>query len=413
VKRPEKFISVNEAKTRLSRVLSERIVLGEECLSIADSLGRVASRLIKAPVNRPRVNLSAVDGYAVRSLDTTGSSVFSPVELVVKGVLRPGGNPNEVCVESGFTVRVHTGAPIPCGADAVVMDEDVKVQGNTILVFKPVAPGANIILKGEDISENSIIVEPGSLIRPAHIAALASIGVNTIQVYRKIKVSIIAIGDELIEPGYSLSGDKEYNSSAYIVYAQLVRDGIFQVNYAGIVPDDTEAILTTIRGEAAKGSDLIITVGGTGVSETDKIPELLEKHSSPIFRGVRMRPGRMTSASLVLGKPVLNLSGFPVAAWAGYELILRPAIATWLNIKGFERPVIYAYLSRRLPNTSGYTSIVRVTLIAKDDEYYAEPYMLRGSGVISSLLRTHGYVIIPEDTEGFEEGEKVPVYIYS
>jgi molybdopterin molybdotransferase len=339
--------------------------------------------------------------------------VFSPVELVVKGVLRPGGNPNEVCVESGFTVRVHTGAPIPCGADAVVMDEDVKVQGNTILVFKPVAPGANIILKGEDISENSIIVEPGSLIRPAHIAALASIGVNTLQVYRKIKVSIIAIGDELIEPGYSLSGDKEYNSSAYIVYAQLVRDGIFQVNYAGIVPDDTEAILTTIRGEAAKGSDLIITVGGTGVSETDKIPELLEKHSSPIFRGVRMRPGRMTSASLVLGKPVLNLSGFPVAAWAGYELILRPAIATWLNIKGFERPVIYAYLSRRLPNTSGYTSIVRVTLIAKDDEYYAEPYMLRGSGVISSLLRTHGYVIIPEDTEGFEEGEKVPVYIYS
>lgn len=413
MKRPEKFISVNEAKTRLSRVLSERIVLGEECLSIADSLGRVASRLIKALVNRPRVNLSAVDGYAVRSLDTTGSSVFSPVELVVKGVLRPGGNPNEVCVESGFTVRVHTGAPIPCGADAVVMDEDVKVQGNTILVFKPVAPGANIILKGEDISENSIIVEPGSLIRPAHIAALASIGVNTLQVYRKIKVSIIAIGDELIEPGYSLSGDKEYNSSAYIVYAQLVRDGIFQVNYAGIVPDDTEAILTTIRGEAAKGSDLIITVGGTGVSETDKIPELLEKHSSPIFRGVRMRPGRMTSASLVLGKPVLNLSGFPVAAWAGYELILRPAIATWLNIKGFERPVIYAYLSRRLPNTSGYTSIVRVTLIAKDDEYYAEPYMLRGSGVISSLLRTHGYVIIPEDTEGFEEGEKVPVYIYS
>lgn len=413
MKRPEKFISVNEAKTRLSRVLSERIVLGEECLSIADSLGRVASRLIKALVNRPRVNLSAVDGYAVRSLDTTGSSVFSPVELVVKGVLRPGGNPNEVCVESGFTVRVHTGAPIPCGADAVVMDEDVKVQGNTILIFKPVAPGANIILKGEDISENSIIVEPGSLIRPAHIAALASIGVNTLQVYRKIKVSIIAIGDELIEPGYSLSGDKEYNSSAYIVYAQLVRDGIFQVNYAGIVPDDTEAILTTIRGEAAKGSDLIITVGGTGVSETDKIPELLEKHSSPIFRGVRMRPGRMTSASLVLGKPVLNLSGFPVAAWAGYELILRPAIATWLNIKGFERPVIYAYLSRRLPNTSGYTSIVRVTLIAKDDEYYAEPYMLRGSGVISSLLRTHGYVIIPEDTEGFEEGEKVPVYIYS
>lgn len=413
MKRPETFISVNEAKIKLSKVLSERITLEEELVKIVDSLGRVSSRLVKAPFNRPRVNLSAVDGYAVRSLDTIGSSTFTPVELVIKSVLKPGGDPDEVCVEPGFAIRVHTGAPIPCGANAVVMDEDVKVQGDTILVFKPVAPGANIILKGEDISENSVLVEPGTLIRPAHVTALASIGVNALHVYRKIRTSIIAIGDELVEPGHPLSKGKEYNSSAYIIYTQLVRDGIFQVDYTGIVPDNTEAILDAIKREVSKGSDLIITVGGTGVSETDKIPELLEEYSSPIFRGVRMRPGRMTSASVVLGRPVLSLSGFPVAAWAGYELILRPAIAAWLNISGFERHVVYAYLARRLPNISGYTSIVRVSLAVKNGKYYAEPYMLRGSGVISSLLRTHGYIVVPEDTEGFEEGEEVPVYIYT
>jgi molybdopterin molybdotransferase len=125
-----------------------------------------------------------------------------------------------------------------------------------------------------------------------------------------------------------------------------------------------------------------------------------------------MRPGRMTSASLMYGKPIIHLSGFPVAAWAGYELILRPAIAKWIGIEEFERPVIYAYLSRRVPNISGYNSIIRVALTIKNGEYYAEPYMLRGSGVISSLLKTHGYIIIPENIEGFEEGEKVPVYLY-
>jgi len=258
-----------------------------------------------------------------------------------------------------------------------------------------------------------VIIEPGTLISPVHAAALASVGVSTIQVYRKIDVSIIAIGDELVEPGYPVNQGKEYNSSAYIIYTQLVKDGIFRVNYAGIVPDDINAILNTIKNEISRGADLVVTVGGTGVSETDKISELIEKHSHCIFRGVKMRPGRLTSASLIYDKLVVNLSGFPVAAWAAYELILRPAITMWINIKGFERPVIYAYLSKRLPNISGYTSIVRVTLINKNDEYYAEPYALRGSGVISSLLRTHGYIIIPDNVEGFEEGEKVPVYLYT
>jgi len=412
LKRPQLFISVEEAQNRLLRVLNERVSLSTEHVHIVNSLGRVASELIRAPISRPRTNLSAVDGYAVRSLDTTGASIFTPIELIVKGVLKPGEDPGKMCIEPGYAIRVHTGAPVPCGADAIIMDEDVKIQGSTILVQRSVAPGSNIIFRGEDINEGDIIVKPGLLLQPAHIAALASLGINVVHVYRKIKVSLIAVGDELIEPGYSLNYGKEFNSSTYIVYAQLVRDSIFQVRYTGIVSDDVETILATIKSEFERGSDIIITTGGTGVGETDKVSELSGKHSSFIFRGIKMRPGRMTSASLIYGKPVIHLSGFPVAAWAGYELILRPAIAKWIGIEGFERPVVYAYLSRRVPNISGYTSIIRVTLTIKNGEYYAEPYMLRGSGVISSLLKTHGYIVIPENTEGFEEGEKVPVYLY-
>jgi len=413
LKRPRVFISVNEARNKVTSILSKKAVLDEETVSIVDALGRVASEYVKSPINKPRADLSAVDGYAVYSLDTVGASLYNPVELVVKGVLRPGEDPGKVCVEPGYAVRVLTGAPVPCGADAVVMDEDVQVRDNTILVLRPAAPGANIILKGEDLSENSVIVEPGTVIQPAHIAALASTGVSKVRVYRKIRVSLIAIGDELEEPGSPLNSGKEYNSSTYMVYSQLLRDGIFSIKYAGIVPDSAEAILHAIKNEILRGANVIITTGGTGVGETDIIPELLEKYSLPVFRGVKMRPGRMTSASLIHDKLVLHLSGFPVAAWAGYELILRPAIIEWIGIKGLQRPVIYAYLSRRVPNISGYTSIVRVTLTVKNGDYYAEPYMLRGSGVVSSLLRTNGYIIIPENVEGLEEGERVPVYLYT
>jgi molybdopterin molybdotransferase len=407
------FISVEEARDRLFKVLRDSIVLDIETAHIMNSLGRVVSEYIKAPVSRPRNSLSAVDGYAVRSLDTVGASYYTPVELIVRGALRPGDDPDKLCVEHGSAIRVHTGAPLPCGADAVVMDEDVELRGETILVYRPAAPGLNVIYRGEDISEGSIITEPGTVVQPAHIAALASLGVSTLRVYGKIRVSIIAIGDELIEPGSPLGPGKEYNSSTYIVYAQLLKDGIFHVSYTGIVPDNAESIISAIKSEVARGTDIVITLGGTGVSEADKIAELLKKASLTVFRGVKMRPGRMTSASIMYRRPVIHLSGFPVAAWAGYELILRPAIAKWIGIKGFERPVVYAYLSRRVPNTSGYTSIIRVALQVRNGEYYAEPYMLRGSGVISSLLRTNGYIIVPENVEGFEEGERVPVHLYT
>ena len=407
-----RLIGVDDAVKKLVDAFSRTLHLDVEVVKITDAVGRVLAEDIYAPVNRPETSISAVDGYAVRSLDTTSASYYSPVELFIKGTIKPGYGNSGLCVDPGTAVRVHTGAQIPCGADAVVMEEDVQVVGNKVLVYKPVASGSNIVLKGEDFKKGDLLAPRGSLVKPPVIAALSASGVDSIVVYKKINVSIVTIGDELIEPGETPAPGRVYNSSAYVVYSALLRDSLFSVRYAGIVPDSVEEVENAVLGEFEKGVDLVITTGGTGISESDVIVDFVARNGEFVFRGVKMRPGRPTSSSIIHSKLVVHLSGFPVAAWCGYELILRRALIEWLGIRGLERHYVYARLARRLPGSPGYCSVVRVMLYEDNGELYADPYMLRGSGVISSLLRTNGYIIIPENVEGYEKGSRVRVYLY-
>lgn len=401
---------MNEAVNRLVEVLKKHVELDIEEVGLLNAAGRVASENISATRDKPSWDLSAVDGYALNSVETIGASLYNPIEFRVVGVLRPGQRPGDVCIESGTAVRVHTGAPLPCGANAVVMDEDVEVLGNKILVYRQVAEGSNVIFRGEDLKKGEVICEKGQIVSPAVIAALTSSGIRSIRVYRKIRISIISIGDELVEPGEV--GQGECNSTAYILYSQLLKDVVFEPKYYGIIPDDPIIVEESVLKEIERGVDVVITTGGTGVGESDVIESIAKKHML-VFRGVRMRPGRPTSCSIINGKPVIHLSGFPVAAWTGYELILRNAVIKWLGLKEFNRPIIKGVLTRRLPNVVGYVSVVRVSVELNGDEFLVEPYMLRGSGVISSLLRTTGYLILPEDVEGYDKGTKVTVYLHT
>lgn len=406
------FVSIHNAIEILATALKSTIELDTEDTDLMSAVGRILCKDVYTRRNRPPLDISAVDGFAIRSSETTSASTYNPAEFRVRGVLRPGDNPQLVCLEPGTTVRVQTGAPIPCGADAVVMDEDVEVRGDTILVRRSVPRGYNVIFKGEDLSEGDIVGASGTIVSPSMIAALAASGIGKICTYRKIRVSVIAVGSELVEPWTRFEPGKEFNSTSHLIFSQLLKDWLFEPTYLGIVPDEPTALEEVILKAVDKGSDLVITTGATGVSEADVVSRVMTKHRV-LFRGVKMRPGRTTSCSIIRGKVVIHLSGFPVAAWTGYELLLRSAIQRWLGLKGFERPFVYALLTRKLPGTVGYTSLVRVKLIAHEGEYYAEPYMIRGSGVISSLLKTNGYVVLPEDVEGYDRGEKVRVYIHT
>ncbi|MEM4717418.1 MAG: molybdopterin molybdotransferase MoeA [Desulfurococcaceae archaeon] len=412
MKKIERLVPLDEAINKLVNTMNETIKLDLECVSLLNATNRIAAINIYAELDKPERDMSAVDGYAIRSIDTISASQYSPVELrIITKVIRPGIGVDNILMEPGTAIRVHTGGFIPGEADAVVMDEDVEIIGDKLLVYKPVSTGLNVIQKGEDFRKGELLVERGQVITPSIIASLASQGVDRIKVYRKINVSIMAIGDELVEPGVELNKGV-YNTTAYLVYSLLQRDAIFNVKYSGILPDNKEELEDRILREFENGADLVITTGGTGISESDIVSDLYDNEKRFIFRGIRLRPGRPTSSFVYKGRLVINVSGFPVAAWAGIEVLFRKAVIKWLGIKGLERKIVDAVLTRRVPNNVGYNSVIRVLLGRQGDLLYAEPYMIRGSGVISSLLRTNGYIIIPEDVEGFEKGTVVKVYLY-
>ncbi|MEM1628683.1 MAG: molybdopterin molybdotransferase MoeA [Desulfurococcaceae archaeon] len=403
--------SVDECVWKLVDVLNRTIELSIEIVPIKYALDRVMAEDVYAVLDKPCRDSSAVDGYALYSDDTIGASHYNPVELTIVGYHRPG-KPVEECLTRGTAIRVHTGSFIPCGANAVVMDEDVVIKGDKILVSRPISPGSNILKRGEDFRKGDIVASKGSIVTPFIMASIAANGISSVKVYRKIRVSIISIGDEIVEPGSNCENCvKTYNSTTYLLSALMSRDRIFEIVYQGISPDNVDEVFDLIN-KIQSNTDIVITTGGTGISESDIIYDLVKRYGKWIFRGVKMRPGRPTSCSLINNIPIIHLSGFPVAAWAGYEAIVRPAIFRWLGVKGLERVIIYSRLKRRVPNNVGYRSFIRVSLERVNNEYLAEPYMLRGSGILSSLLRTEGYIVIPEDVEGYEKDSIVPVYLY-
>ncbi len=401
-----KLISVDEAVNRVAGVLPKHPPLRD--VDLVNSLGYYSAEDIVARIDMPEFDRSAVDGYAVRSIDVQGASINNPVLLKIVGTMKPGDMPDKHVVGPGEAAEIHTGAPLPRGADAVVMYEDTMRVGDEVEVYSPVSPYANVSRKGEDFSKGSVIVPRGERIKAQHIGIIASNGIDRVRVYGRLSAAIISTGNELLEPGKPYIEGKIYASTGYLVKAYLEETGLFKADYLGIYPDDYDAIREAIE-YATWRYDIVLTTGGTSVSESDVVRDVVEDLGEWVFRGVAMRPGRPTSLALVSNRPVLMLSGYPVATWTGLELILRRAMINKYGLRGLERPVAVAVLRRSLPNRVGYTSLIRVRLIIGDNTIYAEPYMLKGSGILSSLSRSNGYVVIPGNIEGYPEGERIVV----
>ncbi|WP_440059637.1 molybdopterin molybdotransferase MoeA [Thermogladius sp. 4427co] len=399
------LISYENAVSKLAEVL-KGIRLGVEIVGLLEAYGRILASDLYALVDYPGFDRSAVDGYAVRSIDTYGASMFNPARLAIVG---------EGSLNPGSARRVSTGEPIPEGADAVVMKEDVVERGGFIEVFKPVAEGSNISRKAEDFRVGERILSKGTLIDSRTIPIIAASGHYRIEVYERIRIGVVSIGSEIVEPywGTGVSGHASlFNSTAYVVLSYLKRFSFVEASYYGIVPDRLGAIEDVVL-RALELNDMVITTGGTGPGSSDLVYDFVERNGRWVFRGVAIRPGRPTSLSIVGGKPVLHLSGFPVAAWVGIEGLLRRALAKALGVNGLDPVVVYARLKKRLPNQAGYTSFIR-TMLARDGTMLTvEPYMLRGSGLVKSLALTNSYIILDERSEGFEEGDIVEVFLDS
>ncbi len=410
-----KLVSVDEAVGKLASVLNEKIIDELRIVSsnIWDSNGLILAEDFTARIDQPIYDRSAVDGYAVISSDTTGASPLNPVVLRVKGYMSPGMKPGDISISSGEAVEITTGAPLPLGADAVVMFEDTSRRGDYVEIYKPVASGANVSRRGEDYRRGELLVPQHTLLKPWHLAIIASSGVRDVEVYEKMRIGIIVSGNELLEPGTRYVEGRIYNSTGVLVKNYLDNISFVETKYYGVFPDK-RGVLENILFKALSENHLVVTTGGTGVSDEDVIKDIVGNHGEWVFRGVAMRPGRPTSAAIVNDKLVIMLSGYPVAAWTGLEAIVNPAIYSAFKIDPPGRPVVRGIITRRTPNTIGYRSYIRVHIRrGNNNKYYIEPYMLKGSGVLSSLVKTNGYIILYEDIEGYEEGDEVEAYLYT
>nr|BAJ46862.1 molybdopterin biosynthesis protein MoeA [Candidatus Caldarchaeum subterraneum]BAL55243.1 molybdopterin biosynthesis protein MoeA [uncultured crenarchaeote] len=382
-----------------------------EKVSLEHSLGRYCAEDIFSPVDVPSFEKSAVDGYAVLAEDTFGASPNNPVYLVVKGVSHAGVRRMDVPkVSQGEAVEIYTGAPLPEGANAVLMAEYAKRIGENVLeVTRQVHPLQNVSRIGEDFRMNELVVASGTRIRSWHIGALASLNITTIPVYKKIRVGVLSTGSELVEPGTKPSEGQVINSSKPMLKASLEEHGAEPVDL-GTVEDDSDLIAAKIS-EAVDVLDMLIITGGTSVGGKDVVPEAVKKagDSDIIFHGVRIRPAKPTGAAVVKGKPVFMLSGYPVSAALGFMLFVKPLLERAYGSKASITCTVRGRLTRRVANPALTRTYVRVCVRRTPEGVLVEPLMLTGSGLLSTLTKADGILVVPEGVEGFEEGEEVEV----
>jgi molybdopterin molybdotransferase len=376
----------------------------EVTVPLHKALNRVLAEDIIAKEDLPRFDRSAVDGYALKSEDASGASQFKPAFFQLT---------DSDTVSSAHAKQVWTGNAIPKGADAVVMLENTQKHDEKIEVWVQLVPSENVSKKGEDIKKGENAVKAGTRLKPHHLGLLAALGNSEVKVAEKPKIAILATGNELAEIG-SKPAETQIFESNKIMLSAMCRELDAEPVDLGIAKDDIEEITEKLKA-GLHSSDAVITTGGTSVGELDLVPEAVNKTGKPgvIIHGVAMRPAMPTALAALEEKPVMILSGNPVAAIIGFEVFARPLICKMLGMKKEEpRPTVKAVMTRKVATALGRKTFVRVRVLQQNGEFHAEPVSARGSGAISTMTRGNGFVIVPENREGVTEGELVTVHLF-
>jgi molybdopterin molybdotransferase len=380
-----------------------------EALPLQDSLGRVLGTDIIASHDIPDLDQSAVDGYAVRAKDTFSASQTNPILLRVK----PPNQEFEPAITGGEAMYVHTGSPIPKGSDAVIMIEFTKeIESETIEVYKAVSPSEDVSWRGEDVRGGEVILKEGTRLQPQDLGMLASLGNSSVEVFRRPVVGILSTGGELVSLGSKRERGQviEINS---IILSGMVRECGGEPSPLGVVKDDFEAIRARIK-DGLKKSDVLLVTGGTSVGQVDHSVRAIDSLGKPgiVAHGIAMRPGRPTALASIEGKPVLNLSGYPVAAMIGFRVFGKPLLEKLLRTKDEPEPIVRARVTRRVASAVGMRNFVRVHVSKEGAGYVAEPVRTTGSGIVSSMIRANGLLVIPEELEGVDQNAQADIVLF-
>ena len=375
------------------------------------ALNRILGTDIISELDIPPFDRSAMDGYAVKAEDTFGASPSNPKTIKKIGTIEIGEQ-TDLVLKSGDAIRISTGAVIPQGANSVIKIEDTDIDGQIISLYASIVPGKNISKRGEDIPRGTDILGTGITIKASHIALLSSLGIKHVIVKKKPKVSVFAVGDELIEVGNPLPTNKIYNSNSPMVSSLVETYGGSVVRELNIKDDKGEIRNNLIN--SSTDSQIIIFTGGTSVGTKDFLPETIHENGEVLVHGIAMRPGSPALIGLKDQSLVFCLPGTPVAAYICFLSIVGTTIKKMLGcVKVDPRVEIIATISKDVPvSRMGYRHFLRVKLEKKGNNLLALPVKLKGSGIISSLTQSDGIVEISEDKEGLKKGEEVSVYLH-
>lgn len=406
-----KLISVDRAK----RVLAKNLRLkpaGTELIPLSEAYNRVVAKDVSSPLNIPPFNRSTVDGYAVRAADTFGADEDRAVSLKPVGKVNVGEKPQAKILQ-GTTAEIVTGAPIPSGADAVVMLEHTSRKDDSALVYQPVVLGENVMKSGSDIRKGEVVLKKGAVLSPFEIGVLAAVGFASVEVYRRPRVAIFSTGAEVVEPGERLVEGKIFDINAHALSASVAQLGAEPLNM-GIVQDESDKMQATLK-KALGMADVVITSGGVSVGPTDIIPKVLDKLGKPgvIVYGIAIRPGKPTTVAIIDGKPVFSLPGHPASALLIFYIFVKPILLEMGGRKEEPPMKVKAVTSERLFPARGRRTYITVTLKrGRSGRIVASPVPTGLSGAITTLAKADGFTVLHESQQFVDKGQRVDVELF-
>jgi molybdopterin molybdotransferase len=393
----------------------EPFPLGIEEVPIEESFQRILAEDMISGVDLPEFPRSTVDGYAVKAEDTFGATEALPVYLNLKGEILMGEAP-EVKLEKGEVVKISTGGMLPPGSDSVVMFEHSnQTDERMIEVVKAIAHGENVIQIGEDVKSGERILPKGQRIRPQDMGALAGIGIAMIRVYLKPKVAIISTGDEVVEVDKTPRAGQIRDTNSYNLSGLVRLNGGIPLR-KGVFPDEYERIYSVVK-DSLDEADLVIISGGSSVGTRDMTEKVINDLGRPgvLVHGVSLKPGKPMIIGIVNKKPVFGLPGHPAAVSVCFDLFVAPIMRT---ISGEVNPLdiashrlVRAIITRNIASAPGREDHIRVAIEEKDGKLFARP-ILGKSGLITTLVKASGIVVIPPTKLGLEAGEEVTVRLF-
>jgi len=378
-------------------------VARRERVPLVEANGRACAADVHSTRDVPPFSRAGMDGYAVIADDTFGASRYEPKTLRVIEKVYTGQVPTQQLTR-GTAVEIATGAPMPAGADAVVMVEETEKDGDSVRILTPVYPRQNVGRQGADIVVGQTVIRDGDVLNPSRIGALAALGIGDVAVYAKPTVAILSTGNEIVDPGQPLQPGQIYDINKFTLSTIVQEHGGVPVPFA-TAQDTIDALELAI--DACVACDVLVFSGGSSVGERDLILDVIGRKGAIAFHGIAVKPGKPTVFGTIQGKPMFGMPGYPTSCLSNAYMLLVPALRSIARLPPRHTPTISLPVGQRIVSTTGRHQFYTVKIV----DGQAMP-AFKASGDITSMSQADGYIEIPAQTDIVEKGQIVDVKLF-